>query len=95
MTGVSTRKELIGSKPEGRPRFILGDLSELLSAYVAPKQTKRGFSCASAEVELLGNRVMVTHGDPKSLDALKASCLTIWNCGTPIHLLDVESALYE
>jgi HAD superfamily hydrolase (TIGR01450 family) len=95
MTGVSTRKELLGSKPEGRPRFILGDLSQLLSTYVAPKQTKRGFSCASAEVELLGNRVLVTHGDPKSLDALKAACATIWSSDQPIYALDVEAALYQ
>jgi hypothetical protein len=43
----------------------------------------------------LGEKVVVSFGDPKSLDALKAACLTIWDCGTPIHLLDVESALYE
>jgi hypothetical protein len=95
MTGVSTRKELIGSKSEARPRFILGNLSELLSAYVAPKPTKRGFSCRSAEVELLGNRVMVTHGDPKSLDALKSACATIWSSDQPIYALDVEAALYQ
>lgn len=95
MTGVSTRKELIGSKPEGRPRYILANLSELLSSYVAPKATKRGFSCGKAEVELLGNRVLVTHGDPKSLDALKAACATIWSSDKPIYALDVEAALYE
>lgn len=95
MTGVSTRKELLGVKPEGRPKFILGNLVELTKAYQQPKKTKRGFSCGSAEVELLGNRVVVTHGEPGSLDALKAACSVIWSSDQPIYALDVEPALYE
>ena len=95
MTGVSTRKELLGIKPEGRPKFILGDLSQLLSPYVEPKKTKRGFSCGKSEVELLGNKVVVTVGDPKSLDSLKAACAVIWQSDNPIYALDVEPALYE
>jgi glycerol 3-phosphatase-2 len=95
MTGVSTRKELLGVKPEGRPTYILADLSELHADYVKAKKTKRGFACGKAEVELLGNRVIVTHGDPRSLDALKAACATIWSGDQPIYSLDVEAALYE
>jgi len=37
----------------------------------------------------------VSYGDPKSLEALKCACLTIWESGQPIHTLDVEQALYE
>lgn len=95
MTGVSTRKELLGVKPEGRPTYILADLSELHADYVEAKKTKRGFSCGKAEVELLANRVIVSHGDPRSLDALKAACATIWSGEQPIYALDVEAALYE
>ena len=95
MTGISTRKELLGMKLEGRPKYILSNLSELLSAYVQPVKTKRGFSCNSAEVELLGNKVLVTHGDPQSIDALKAACAVIWASEQPIYALDVEPALYE
>ena len=95
MTGVSTRKELLGVKPEGRQTYILADLSELHADYVEAKKTKRGFACGKTEVELLGNRVIVTHGDPGSLDALKAACATIWSGNQPIYALDVEAALYE
>jgi hypothetical protein len=66
-----------------------------LTRYAAPKKTKRGFACGSAEVELLANRVVVTHGDPKSLDALKAACAVIWSSDQPIYALDVEAALYQ
>jgi glycerol-1-phosphatase len=95
MTGVTTRKELLAAKPDSRPTFILETLKDLRSAYRAPSKTKRGYKLGDVEVELLGEKVVVSFGDPKSLDALKAACLTIWDCGTPIHLLDVESALYE
>lgn len=95
MTGVTTRKELLAAKPDSRPHFILGTLKDLLSDYRAPVKTKRGYKLGDAEVELLGNRVVVSFGDPGSLDALKAACQTIWDSGTAIHMLDVEAALYE
>jgi HAD superfamily hydrolase (TIGR01457 family) len=95
MTGVATRKELLGLKAENRPKFILGDLGELLSKYPEPKATKRGYKCGKSAVELLGNKVRVVDGDPKSLDSLRAACAVIYNAQLPIYALDVEPALYE
>jgi HAD superfamily hydrolase (TIGR01450 family) len=95
LTGVSTRKEVLGIKPEGRPTYIIGSMSELLKPYKAPKKTKRGYSCDGAEVELLENKVVVTFGDPKSLGALRAACAVIYGSELPIYALDVEPALYE
>lgn len=95
LTGVSTRKEVLGIKPEGRPTYIIGSMAELLKPYKAPKKTKRGFSCDGAEVELLDNKVVVTIGDPKSLGALRAACAVIYGSELPIYALDVEAALYE
>ena len=95
MTGVTTRKELLAAKPDSRPTFILGTLMDLLSSYQSPVKTKRGYKLGSTEVELLGQKVLVSFGDPKSLEALKCACLTIWDSGQPIHTLDVEQALYE
>lgn len=95
LTGVSTRKELLGIKPEGRPTFVLANLGELHKPYDAPKATKRGYSCGGVTVELLAGKVRVIDGDPRSLEALKAACAVIWNSTTPIYGLDVEPALYE
>ena len=95
MTGVTTRKELLAAKPDSRPAYILGTLKDLLGDYRAPVKTKRGYKLGSAEVELLGQKVLVSFGDPRSLEALKCACLTIWDSGLPIHTLDVEPALYE
>jgi HAD superfamily hydrolase (TIGR01457 family) len=95
MTGVSTRKELLGIDPGGRPKYVLATLADLLKPYSAPKQIKRGFECEGVEVELLGNKVMVTHGDPRSIGALRAACAVIWASNQPIYALEVEAALYE
>ncbi len=95
MTGVTTRKELLAAKPDSRPAYILETLKDLLASYHAPVKTKRGYKLGSAEVELLGQKVLVSFGDPRSLEALKCACLTIWDSGQPIHTLDVEQALYE
>lgn len=95
LTGVSTKKELLGIKADGRPTYILENLSELHRPYSEPKKTKFGFSCDGAKVELLAGKVRIISGQPGSLAVLKAACAVIWNAPTPIHTLDVEPALYE
>jgi HAD superfamily hydrolase (TIGR01457 family) len=95
MTGVSTRKELLGIDASGRPKYILESLVQLFDSYEHPKQIKFGYTCMGARVELLAGKVRVIEGDPKSLGALRAACAVIWNSDTPIYGLDVEAALYE
>lgn len=95
MTGIARRKEVLAAKPDSRPTYIIGTMAELLENYDQPKKTKRGFACKTAEVELLGNKVVVTHGDPKSIAALRAASAVIYASDTPIYGLDVEPALYE
>ena len=95
LTGVSTRKELLGIDAGGRPKFVIENLAQLFEKYESPKATKFGFSCMGVRVELLAGKVRVIDGDPKSLGALRAACAVIWNSDTPIYGLDVEPALYE
>lgn len=95
LTGVSTRKEVLGMRPEGRPRYIIGSMEELLGDYAYPIQTKHGYQSGSALVELKKNKVVVAAGDPKSIDALRAACAVIYTSPTPIYGLDVDPALYE
>ena len=95
LTGVSTRKDVLAATLEERPQYIVEGLQELLVDYIEPKQTKRGWSCGKASVELLGDKVLVTEGDPQSIEALRAACNVIWNSGKHIHFLDVQSSLYE
>lgn len=95
MTGIATRKELIGAKPEDRPDFILSDLRGLFEKYPKLKKTRRGVSCNQSEVEKLGEKIVSISGDPSSLDSLRAATELIWNCGVPIYALEVEAALYQ
>ena len=95
MTGVASRRELIGARAEDRPGFIFQDLRDLLVEYQSPKVTKRGLTLNKTSVELLGTKVLVTEGDPRSLDALKAATELIWTSAIPIYGLDVEEALYS
>lgn len=95
MTGIATRKEVLAAKPGSRPTYIIETLAELMTEYDVPRVIKRGFACRDAEVELLGNRIVVTHGDPKGIGALRAACAVIYGSATPIHGLDVEAELYE
>ena len=95
LTGVSTRKDVLAAAAEERPAYTIETLQDLIGKYEEPKQTKRGFSCGKASVELLGDKVLVTEGDPQSIEALRAACSVIWNSGKHIHFLNVQSALYE
>jgi hypothetical protein len=85
----------LAAKPEERPSYIIAGLDELLVQYQEPKQTKRGWSCGKTSVELLGDKVLVTEGNPQSIEALRAACMVIWNSGKHIHFLNVQSELYE
>ncbi len=95
LTGISQPKELLATKADSQPTYVIADLRELLETYQEPKKTKFGYSLRNAEVELLGNKVRVVSGDPKSLDVLRCACAVIWNSGSAIHALDVETSIYE
>jgi glycerol 3-phosphatase-2 len=95
MTGISKPKEMLATKEDSHPTYVIQDLRELLVPYVHPKKTKFGYSLRNAEVELLGNKVRVVSGVPKSLDVLRCACFVIWNSGFAIHALDVDASIYE
>lgn len=85
---------MLAAKLDERPDYILETLADLNRDYPKLRQTKRGWRCAEAEVELLGDKVLVVSGDPYSTDALRAACNVIWNAEKHIHFLDVQPELY-
>jgi HAD superfamily hydrolase (TIGR01450 family) len=95
LTGVASRRELIGAREEDRPDFIITDLRDLLSEYEYPREVKRGLKLGEVQVELLGTKVLVSEGDPRSIEALKAATQLIWSSSIPIYGLEVEEALYS
>lgn len=94
LTGIATKKDLLAAKVDERPDYILDTLADLTVEYPKLRQTKRGWRCGEAEVELLGDKVLVVSGDPYSTDALRAACRVIWNAEKHIHFLDVQPELY-
>jgi glycerol-1-phosphatase len=94
MTGIASRKELLSAKPEDRPTFIFSDLRDLFCEYPTVKKTKHGLSCNKVEVEVAGTQVMVTKGDPGSMDALRAATQLIWSQEQPIYALEIDSRLH-
>lgn len=95
LTGIATKKDLLAAKPDERPDYILDTLKDLTEDYPELRQTKRGWRCRDAEVELLGDKVLVVAGNPRSTDALRAACKVIWNAEKHIHFLDVQPELYS
>jgi HAD superfamily hydrolase (TIGR01450 family) len=95
LTGVSTRKEVLGVKPEGRPNFILGNMMELVEGYEAPVVDGSRFMCLEAVVELKGTVLRVVSGDPKGIGALRAACAAVYSSSTPIYGLEIPAELYE
>jgi glycerol-1-phosphatase len=95
LTGVATRKELVGARPEDRPNFILDDLRGLLSEYPSFKAKRDSVRGEGVEAELFGNRVLISKGDPSSTAALRAACQLVWGAPVAVYALDVDSNIYE
>lgn len=93
LTGIATKKELLGAKSDERPNFILSNLSELFAEYPKTQATRRGVSCRKSEVELLGDKVICSSQNPTELDSLRAATTLIWSSGRPIYGLQVEQEL--
>ena len=94
LTGIASKKDVLAARVEERPKIILETLGDLLGEYPELKETKRGWRCNDAEVERLGDKVLVVSGDPSSIDALRAACKVIWSAEKHIHFLDVQPEIY-
>ncbi|MEY4417687.1 MAG: hypothetical protein RIQ88_125 [Actinomycetota bacterium] len=94
LTGIASKKDVLAARAEERPTYVLETLADLLQDYPVIKETKRGFSCGEAQVELLANKVLVVAGQPTSMNAFRAACKVIWNADRHIHFLEVQKELY-
>jgi glycerol 3-phosphatase-2 len=93
MTGVVGNRELLGAKTDERPNFVLTDMNDLFAEYPKAKPTKHGVRVGKSEVELLGDRVLLTAGHPEAIDTLRAATNLIWTSGRPIYGLQVDAEL--
>jgi HAD superfamily hydrolase (TIGR01450 family) len=93
LTGIVGNKELLGAKSDERPNYILTDLSELFSDYPKPKRTKSSVSFGQSEVEIIGDRLMISAGNPSAVDTIRAATDLVWSSGRPIYGLQVDAKL--
>lgn len=93
LTGIVGNKELLGAKSDERPTYILSDLSELFSDYPKPKRTKSSVSFGQSEVEIIGDRLMISAGNPSAVDTIRAATDLVWSSGRPIYGLQVDAKL--
>lgn len=93
LTGILGNKELLGARSDERPNYILSDLSELFLDYPICKRSKTAVSCGLSEVELIGDRLMLSAGNPQSIDTIRAATDLVWSSGRPIYGLQVDAKL--
>jgi hypothetical protein len=77
LTGVDTRRSVLGAAAAERPRFILGELSELHAPYPSIQATGSQFVCGGARASLKDDRLVVS-GSENDLNAWRAACAAWW-----------------
>ncbi len=93
LTGILGNKELLGARSDERPNYILSDLSELFSDYPLTKRSKDSSSCGQSGVSIIGDRLMLSAGNPSAIDTIRAATDLVWSSGRPIYGLQVDAQL--
>ncbi|MEN9854786.1 MAG: hypothetical protein RLZ30_895 [Actinomycetota bacterium] len=93
LTGILGNRELLGAKSDERPNYILTDLSELFRDYPKPKRNKSSVSFGQSEVKIIGDRLMISAGNPSAVDTIRAATDLVWSSGRPIYGLQVDAKL--
>lgn len=86
LTGVSGPRDLVLAVPHERPSYLGVDLRALGRPHPAPVRSDAWWVCGSHAARVVQGRLEVT-GDPRSIDALRASCQAAWaaaDCGEPV-----------
>jgi HAD superfamily hydrolase (TIGR01450 family) len=93
LTGIAGNQELLGAKSDERPNYILSDLSELFLPYPPLKRSKTAVNCGASEVQIVGDRLMLSSGNPTAIDTIRAAADLVWSSGRPIYGLRVDAKL--
>lgn len=93
LTGIARNKELLGAKSDERPNFILNDLTGLFEPYPDPKKSPTRVAYGESEVELVGDRLLLTAGNPSAINTIRAATDLVWSSGRPIYGLQVDAKL--
>lgn len=93
LTGIAKNKDLLGARSDERPTYILTDLRGLFEKYPEPKKRKSSVVVGESEVEIIGDQLLLTAGNPQSVDTIRAATDLVWSSGRPIYGLQVDAKL--
>jgi glycerol-1-phosphatase len=93
MTGIIGNKELLGAKSDERPNYILEDLRGLFEEYPAVQRKSDSSRVGQSEAKIIGDRLLLTDGNPLSIDSIRAATDLVWSSGRPIYGLQVAAEL--
>lgn len=93
LTGIAGNKELLGARSDERPNYILNNLMELFVEY--PKVETKGNTCrvGTSEAAIIGDKLLLSAGNPASVDSIRAAADLVWSSGRPIYGLQVAAEL--
>lgn len=93
MTGIAGKKELLGARSDERPTYIISDLRALFEHYPSAQLGKDTCLVGSSEVAIVGDKLLLTAGNPAELDTIRAATNLVWSSGRPIYGLQVAAEL--
>lgn len=93
MTGIAGKKELLGARSDERPTYIISDLRALFEYYPSAQLGKDTCLVGSSEVAIVGDKLLLTAGNPAELDTIRAATNLVWSSGRPIYGLQVAAEL--
>ena len=93
MTGIVTNKDLLGARSDERPNFILEDLSGLFEEYPSAQRSTNTSRVGGSEAAIVGDKLLLTTGNPLAIDSIRAATDLVWSSGRPIYGLQVAAEL--
>ena len=93
MTGIVTNKDLLGARSDERPNFILEDLTGLFEEYPSAQRSTNTSRVGGSEAAIVGDKLLLTTGNPLAIDSIRAATDLVWSSGRPIYGLQVAAEL--
>lgn len=93
LTGVDTPLTVLRADPDQRPTYIARDLRALNEYYEPAVLNGNTAECGTVSARLDRAILTITHGDVRSVEALRAACALVWTSNVPPTAIQVPAGL--